>query len=190
VPAPSIEGVVTFPDGKPVEGATVSITSAGQNEERTDHGMIGVGSSMNAKTGADGRFRISEGVYTYAKYGLTAQAPGGARARADVRLPDWVLRRRGVVVSGRVTNSRGEPVEGARVTCWFNLPDGDNYVLTTGTAADGRYSQEGPWLEGGEVIVQLWAAGFDNAEQRPTIEAGGGAALVADFKLVGWASAT
>lgn len=113
-PKGSITGRVVGEDGQPVNGARVlALASRGGNV-----------TGDNASTGPDGAFKI-DGLEA-APYGVTVQAPGNfdasyleyeRGARVYYRPGDDVLIRvmRGGVITGRVTDARGEPAAGVRV---------------------------------------------------------------------------
>lgn len=113
-PRGSITGRVVGEDGQPLNAARVFVQAS-----RNGAGLVG-----NADTGPDGAFKI-EGLEV-APYNVTAQVPGTfdaayleyeRGARVYYRPGDEVTIRviRGGVITGRVTDARGEPATGVRV---------------------------------------------------------------------------
>ncbi|HKG12160.1 MAG TPA: carboxypeptidase-like regulatory domain-containing protein, partial [Pyrinomonadaceae bacterium] len=113
-PRGSITGRVVGEDGQPVNGARAFVRASRSG------GDLG-GSAI---TGPDGAFKI-EGLEV-APYGVTAQVPGAfdaayleyeRGARVYYRPGDDVSIRvmRGGVITGRITDARGEPAAGVRV---------------------------------------------------------------------------
>ncbi|HVF43896.1 MAG TPA: carboxypeptidase-like regulatory domain-containing protein [Pyrinomonadaceae bacterium] len=113
-PRGSITGRVVGEDGQPVNGARVFVHAS-----RNSGGLGG-----GAVSGPDGAFKV-EGLEV-APYHVTAQVPGAfdaayleyeRGARAYYRPGDDVSLRvlRGGVITGRVTDARGEPAAGVRV---------------------------------------------------------------------------
>lgn len=143
-PKGTITGRVVGEDGQPLNGARV-LAMANRG---------GGVSSGSAVTGADGAFKI-EGLEV-APYSVTAQAPGAfdaaqleyeRGARVFHRPGDDVLIRvmRGGVITGRVTDARGEPAAGVRVNLVrVRTPEGtrvkevNRYMSTLERTTDDR----------------------------------------------------
>ena len=110
--AAAVEGKVLLPDGRPAEGAEVTVA------EPASHGAFFV---LSPRASADdtGHYRL-EGIAP-GPHTLEAQLDGYRRAVRDVDLKeetrgvDFQLDRGKGEVSGRVTDEAGNPVEGASV---------------------------------------------------------------------------
>jgi RNA polymerase sigma-70 factor (ECF subfamily) len=149
--AGSVEGRVVDEAGLSVEGAIVWIRH------------------RRALTGADGTFRV-EGIAA-GKASAAVGAVGFAfRATPEVdvtagtttRIPDVVLRRRGLTIHGRITDASGAPVARAEVWTSFDLdatdfPAGAN---SGGVGPDGAYFVDGPDVPPHEITVYFRAPGF------------------------------
>jgi 5-hydroxyisourate hydrolase-like protein (transthyretin family) len=115
MPRGSIKGRVVGEDGQPLAGARVyALKKRGGGYEQ----------NSTAVTGPDGSFKLEN--LEAAPYGVSAYAPGyfdafsleyERGARVYYRLGDAVSIRavRGGVITGRVTDARGEPAAGVRV---------------------------------------------------------------------------
>jgi protocatechuate 3,4-dioxygenase beta subunit len=136
-----VEGTVTDTSGRPVAGATVTAT------------QLPSGSSRNAATRADGRYRlgpVEPGAWTF-----EVQAPGYLHVEEEdaeeartlgpaTGLVDFTLTP-AFTVSGRVTDSAGQPVPGIQLTFGRSASSSDDgervlFLGNTWTEEDGRFS--------------------------------------------------
>jgi len=139
-PTGRIAGVLTGPDG-PVAGADVSASSS-------------TGSSGSVRTGLDGTYAIDRlapaeyvvrfdppagsGLVTeYYADALSRPAATPVRVDADATTVVDAELARSARLSGRVTDSRGEPVEGIRVAATTEASESYGYA---DTAADGTWT--------------------------------------------------
>jgi RNA polymerase sigma-70 factor (ECF subfamily) len=151
-----VEGRVVDEAGRPVAGALLSIA------RRT------------VATDAEGRFRsdnlaagsvaIVAGAVGYATRGV----PGvEIEAGETTRVPDVVLRRRGISLHGRVTDAAGRPVAGVQI--WTNLTLTDETIPLNGSPGgvgpDGAWFIDGPDAEGQPVQVYVSAPGFTHTSK-------------------------
>ncbi|MHC4712953.1 MAG: carboxypeptidase-like regulatory domain-containing protein [Planctomycetota bacterium] len=124
-PAPGITGKVTDPDGGPIAGASVRVTT------RRSHAGGGFQDvpvmSNGAKTGDDGRYTVAAIPPGFSqKYGVEVRAGGYARKQMGVYIDDTnpvvneiapiTLNPANASISGIVVDSSGDPVAGARVS--------------------------------------------------------------------------
>jgi protocatechuate 3,4-dioxygenase beta subunit len=169
-----LTGKVTDEDANPVKGSAVTIS-------RTDDGS-GVGSlwtrqSLDARTDAAGVYRfenLPSGAYSFDSVvpergsGLVPRPKewrghGGARViRARPAVADFSLKR-GALVSGRVVDEAGKPVQGAtlRIDRAPAAIDGPsmfervgNFSDTTKSGADGRFTLVG--LSPETYDIRVW----------------------------------
>ncbi len=157
-----LKGTVVGPDGRPVAKARVMLFwQRNYVSKRTRLAGIG-GNFEEYATDADGGF-VTGPLWPGDTYRVEVTAPGyGKGGSAQIRgrtgetreLPRLVLARSGGVVRGRVMDSAGRPVAGARV---FNVGDAPRQVGTQ-TDAEGRFRLEG--LYDGSVYVFAQKAGF------------------------------
>jgi hypothetical protein len=164
--AGGVEGRVVDESGRPIEAALVAVTATG------GHSGFGVFTSEEPHTvvtDALGRFHVdpvSVGTVRVV-VGALGRAP---RALPDVavaaggttKVPDVVLRTRGLSVHGRLTDAAGRPVTGAEVWTSFSMSaDGSSMSTTSGgVGPDGTWFVDGPDSEGQEVTVYFRAPGF------------------------------
>jgi uncharacterized GH25 family protein len=146
----------------------------------------------SATSDAQGRAtfsRVPAGTHSaaYSAVGLPlALAPDVTVTTGETtRPPDWVLRKTGCRVSGRVTSSGGKAIEDASVSIWFHLPANRMLVDSTTTRADGRYALAGPAVEGSKITAQVRADSYEIGEAQATLEKD----TVVDFVLKGWGKA-
>jgi protocatechuate 3,4-dioxygenase beta subunit len=147
--AVSISGKIVDEQGRPVEGARFTLT---QSTEDSAHGA-----EDDIRTDEDGQFVLDvarAGSWKVAiQHGqffpqeLSIQAPA-----EDVR---WVLRKGGVV-EGSVTDEKGVPLEGARVSLWKS---GDSWRFQHAVQTDdqGRFSLGG--LRAGSYGIEAALSG-------------------------------
>jgi large repetitive protein len=160
----SIEGRVLDPEGRPVNGAMVSL---GRSR----------GAQQSMLSGADGSFRFVG--LTVGPYRLSAIAPGfGGASRGDVhpvegplaRGIELRLTRAGVRISGRVLDAGGGPIPGARVRVQASRRAPDDFAVDTApyeteAGADGSYElRVAPARVSVHVQADGYVGGFDVIE--------------------------
>jgi uncharacterized protein YfaS (alpha-2-macroglobulin family) len=154
----SVAGTVSLPDGRPVEGAAVTVAEPGTGRQVSA-----------ARTAPSGAFRI--GLAAGGTYLVIVSAPGrrpaaelitvsGGPARHDV-----VLVGSGVLTGVAQIAGTTDPVPGAVVT----LTDARGHVVATAaTAADGQYRLDD--LEPGDyTLVGMAAAAADPVARTVTV---------------------
>jgi protocatechuate 3,4-dioxygenase beta subunit len=171
--AMEIEGRVAFSDATPVAGAIV----AAQREEtgtriNRSRGGWGGGGAQGI-TGPDGRFRIRG--LAPGNYRLNVQAPWDGSANFRPKQSDPVSAGAtdvkvfvdpGAVISGKVVDSRKNPVPGAQINANPSKPDGGNQWRFARSKADGSFEIAGL----GDVPYHLNAQppqGYTGAGLRP-----------------------
>ena len=156
----TLTGRVVSPTGKPVPGALVTVqvgTSLG--------GGMSTVRPHNLVSDAKGRFSLS-GIRPDDKVSVSAEKTGYrhvsggevTRKAGSIEVSDIVLAPLGAKIEGRVFDSRGSPVAGAKVMS----PDGDPNVQVV-TDSDGRFVLES--LAEGEVRL-VAAYGHDSGDWR------------------------
>ena len=163
----AVEGVVRDPDGRPIEGALVSIS---RTRSPSDPPRVS-GRKGNVITDGDGRFAFEDtgpGEYRLAASfpaWLASETPTFRLAVGTRKQVDISLRRGGQPLSGRVLDAGGGPIPGALVTV------GEGYPWTvfvgvrtrpplrfrTVTDDQGRYQLR---LEAREYTLRAEAAGY------------------------------
>ena len=138
----TVGGVVVDEDGAPVEGATVYVSIEYKKRSGDSH-QLGVGGGP--KTDADGRWTFPfvpvSKREAYVSINHPDYAPNHrrlARAESDVKPGDQptarIMLKRGLKVTGRVTDESGKPIVGAKVRTQFF-----NDLRRTMTGDDGTY---------------------------------------------------
>jgi hypothetical protein len=137
----SVTGAIRLPDGRPVEGAAVTLAEPG-----TGHQVSA------ARTSPSGTYQI--GIAAAGTYLVIVSAPGRRPAADLIAVADGpvhhdvVLGGSGVLTGVARTAGTGEPVPGVVVT----LTDPRGQVVATGTTgADGAYRLEG--LDAGDYTL-------------------------------------
>jgi len=143
-PARPIAGTVEDDAGHPVEGATVSLTTGVPPDDNRNPTLHYVPHAP-ASSDAQGRWHFDDTPPDLSRATITVTQPRYLETRVDrsaiAKFPDdrsfKIILRRGVAVSGRVTDEQGRPVAGAKVA--YDFDRRSDYPSTT-TDADGRFS--------------------------------------------------
>ncbi|HEX4964332.1 MAG TPA: carboxypeptidase regulatory-like domain-containing protein [Thermoanaerobaculia bacterium] len=148
-PGTGLEGIVIDPDGQPISGAKVSVSSS---------------PSEDLETGADGRFTLTglkDGEIVTVRVTRTGYLPSPA-VTSEIRVPTAdpvrVVLHPGSRVLGRVSEETGEAVPGARVLLTPQTPGAQGPVASARTDADGRFLMEG--VEPGRGELRVTAPGL------------------------------
>jgi len=150
-------GAVVDRQGKPAPSASVSIVWDRRGPDRQERQRLVAGRPSIPSNGpvtfgqvaarADGVFE-TPALWPDENYHLVASAPGYAPVESaavygpageTTTLAPLVLTRNDLTIAGRVVDSEGRPLEGAKV---FNSGDADKPLVST-TGADGRFALEG-----------------------------------------------
>lgn len=176
-----VSGRVTGADGEPVAAARIVVSGAGGARPAS-----AVPSRRRAATDGDGHYRLggldpgpTRFTVEHPEYRRLVREHEVAPGHAGV---DFQLRRGGEIV-GRVVDSEGRGVAGARVTA---RPPSEGYsTLDTGrsvaTAADGRFRIAG--LSEGSYTVGAEKAGYAAAQTERPIALGDGPAAPVELRL-------
>ncbi len=141
-PAATLTGQVVDPNGKGIEGAMLQIMLRASNW----------GASFlpyrSVKTDGEGRFQVGA-IPAEQRYDIVASAEGYGQMRIDVtedrvvsdrvRTGTFSLPLANLSVSGVVVDSEGEPVSGARVSCYGGSQD-NQPNRDTQTNAEGKFT--------------------------------------------------
>ncbi|MCA1685981.1 MAG: carboxypeptidase regulatory-like domain-containing protein [Planctomycetia bacterium] len=176
-PGTTIGGVVNDEAGKPVEGATVSVTMPPTESDMANY-VFHVGTP---KTDARGRWRIDEAPADLGPLGIRVEHPRYRHAFGKpTRGLDGVtaVLTRGLTLKGSVVDTAGRPVQGAKAVLGHDIW-GSN-------APEGKTDERGEFtLENcspGPSIVTVQADGFAPQFQDVRVEEGAKTGAVA-FRL-------
>jgi protocatechuate 3,4-dioxygenase beta subunit len=160
----ALEGVVVDGDGKPIDGARVTLSRArGRNEEATAPYSF-IQPKGAAVTAGGGRFRIEK--LAAGDYRATAMADGWAPAHKPVTIADKQTARvdlklaaGGLTLDGRVLDIGGGGVGGARVTAFGRALSGGGApaLFQAVSDGDGRYKMT---LAKGNYMLRAEAEGY------------------------------
>ncbi|MCE9635989.1 MAG: carboxypeptidase regulatory-like domain-containing protein [Planctomycetes bacterium] len=162
----TLSGQVVAPDGTPVAGARVEL-----RDDKQDGFMGGLAAVFGGRdprfTDAEGRFEMP-GPQPGTKTRVAATAPGFLEGKSDLvtagvgqKLDGVAVRLRlGAMLEGKVSDDRGQPIDGAFVR-WLNSEGLNEWEVDwklraarpSLTDADGRYRMEN--VEPGKVMVQV-----------------------------------
>ncbi|MFZ5815309.1 MAG: MSCRAMM family protein [Bacillota bacterium] len=150
------QGRVTDPQGRPVAGAEVALSVAGQSEV------------LRATSDAGGWYRLAELPVTLAFASLSVTAPGylpttGLEVTAALaeggRLPTVQLTPRRSTVEGLVVDLTGRPLGGARVRLWA----GGAVAAERLSDTDGYYQMEADLTAAGLALLTVEREGYTGA---------------------------
>ena len=153
-PGVPMGGLVKDEDGKPVAGASVTITAPVTEAEKANY-VFNLGTTT---TDDQGRWQIDEApanlavVTVYVKHSRYRHKPGEQAGGRE----SLVILTRGLTVKGRVVDSAGKPVKGAKAVLGYDI-----WGTNPPRAHDGR---RGEFVlencESGPSIVTVQADGF------------------------------
>jgi len=161
-PGAQLEGLVTDPDGRPLEGAEVTVVEGGFAFFRPQRG--GGDESEPLRTGADGRFRVGD-LSPGEPLNLLVKRQGYAQrhvqgVRPPTEEPVTVVLEPAGRLSGVVMDEAGSPVENAFVTA---VQSAGGPRFSTGYS-HGRSDEDGAFalddVPPGEITLQVRAEGF------------------------------
>lgn len=169
VPGVTIGGVVTDEAGKPVAGAKVTVYAPPTETEQSNY-STDVAESV---TDDRGRWRADDVPANPTRMSVAIEARGFLRGGGPPQsdLNAVMILKRGVTIQGRVTDLRGNPVAGAKVSggdSWSSEPK------PTTTDARGAFALEN--CPPGASLVTVQADGYApdlrevHPEDRPTLE--------------------
>jgi protocatechuate 3,4-dioxygenase beta subunit len=152
-----LSGRVVGPLGEPVPRAAITLSESSEIRLGGGGGSSGTRSEGGGRADAEGRFRIDE--LAAGPFNLTVSAPGyKQRTLQGIEIPETggpaleISLSKGATLTGRVVDSRGEPVAGATLYASQAEPQTGGFQQVEGSAdGDGRYRLEG--LE----IATYWA---------------------------------
>ncbi|MEJ5260004.1 MAG: carboxypeptidase regulatory-like domain-containing protein [Anaerohalosphaeraceae bacterium] len=169
----SVGGRVETIDGKPVEGAAIDF-SLHQTSQEEEYPLI---EDAELKTDADGKWELQSFPcdLVYGTFSIAVKHPEYVPENPfsiqplpeDLRNKTFrVLMKQGLVISGRVTDSEGRPIEGARV-----FAGADRFmrgVKETKTDVDGRYRLTNCTIQ--NLTITVTARGFAPALRELSVE--------------------
>ncbi len=177
----SVGGIIVDPEGKPVEGVTVT-PSIEFKKRSGDLRQLAIGARV--KTDAAGKWRFDSvpvsmsevyvGIdHPHFKSASRALGPGEFGIKRGREPEARIVLDRGLAVTGRVTDDSGKPIVGALVRTKFV-----NDIREAKTGADGIYQLAGCEPRATRIVVSATGRATDMKEL--TIEPGMGPV---DFKL-------
>jgi beta-lactamase regulating signal transducer with metallopeptidase domain/thiol-disulfide isomerase/thioredoxin len=167
-PGTTIGGVVRDESGRPIEGATVSITMEPAESDSSNY-VFHIGTP---KTDAQGRWRIDEAPANLGSVGIRIEHPkyrvGYAKPSRD--LDSVAVLTRGLTVRGRVTDAKtGQPISKFRLIDGLQFEGRDRIFWQTNeaityTAGEYRRSFDEP---AAAYFLRIEAPGYAPAQSRP-----------------------
>ena len=160
----SIGGVIQDEQGKPIEGASVYLLVPGKSENEAERVAI---ADYEVKTDAGGRWRcdivpakLDDIWIRLAHPDFTSDEMYGMTPKPSIeQLRDMtgvMVMRMGIIVTGRIVDTNGEPIKGATVAQGSDRW-GSHYPSTT-TDKEGRFTFDN--TKPGTMVLTVQASGF------------------------------
>jgi hypothetical protein len=174
-PAAKIGGKVSDPEGKPIQGASISFLSAQKAGQEWDMLVEGpLLAPMTAHSAADGSWQL-DGVPTDAQVYVSIMAPDRVRVRAQILAGTTTptVLQAGAQIKGRLLGLDGKPLAGIFVSAQGTINSRDSLGASATTGEDGTFTLDG--LNGGTFNVSFYSREEEKSFIIPAFESVGAA---------------